>query len=269
MKTKGASVKRTFNTASVVPRQMDVQKDYRDPITGARLVLAELPAFYADIHGLKAGPIYMVGWIPPWRTHVVEGSICRSHNAAITRFMTQRKIGRPHTHDDFQRDWQKMRTYRWEGNNTDKGTLTLNFNQMARVVSNVSRDFNIKPPNLRYIDSATDKGAYSYYFPGEHRIEMRDARHSALLHELAHAIDHHLNGNNTHVFHNPSFLRTLICMAEIYRGFNPDDLTASMARDNLNVASLDELPALKARMQVLRKNPPLHHLDRSPPLKVK
>ena len=255
MKTKGPSLKRSFNTASVSPKNMRVIEAHHDPHSGATLVCAELPSVYAAQEGLKSGPLYMVGWIPPWRQHMVEGAICRSPAAAKTRFQTQKKRGCPPDHDDFKRDWQRSRVYQWESANTDRKTLTLEFNEMARITGKVARDFKMPPLKLHYIEPRIGADEYSYYFHDEHRIEMRDKRHSALLHELAHAIDYRINGNKTPVHHSPSFLRTLLCLAEIYRGLDVAALEKTLKKAKLKIAPLDDLPALKKTVQFLRQNP--------------
>lgn len=254
MKTNKPSLKHQFNTASVSPKHMRVIAEQHDPFSGARLVCAEIPAFYAGQAGLKSGPVFLVGWIPPWRGCVVQGRAAQTLSTAMKYFNAEKKTGRPPAHDDFQRDWQRSRTYRWEEANTDRNSLKLDFNLMAMVTGSVTRDFGLPPVLLHYVEPRPGADSYSYYFHADHRIEMRDKRYSALLHELAHAIDYRLNGNTSTVYHGPSFLRTLLCVAQLYRGFDIPAMETTLAAAGLKIAPLDDLPALKARMARLKNS---------------
>ncbi len=255
MKTKGPNLKRSFNTASVLPEDMAVMKDYHDPITGARLACVQIPAYYATKEGLKAGPVYLVGWIPAGRKKMIDGFICRSEKAAQQRFKTQRAIAAPPVTPDYERDWQRERIYRWEAKNTGRRDMPLTIQQMAHVISQVSHDFGFEPPKFLYAEPKAGVQEFNYYHRDTHKVEMRDKKLSVLLHEMAHAIDYKINKNNRGVHHSPSFLRTLLCLAKLYQWMDVETLEKSLEKANLKIAPLDDLPALKAKIEAISARP--------------
>jgi|GEM_PF-6905575 hypothetical protein len=266
MKTKEPSLKQRFNTASVAPKALTILRDYCDPITGATLACAEIPALYADRAGLKSGPIYLVGWIPAGRRTMLDGSVCRSLGAAATRFNTQRKIGHPpRNNDHFTHDAQRQHVYDWESRNTGNNDITLGVDKMVRVLQTVSNDFGMKTPSFRYKKAREDVQEYNYYLSSTHTIEMREKRLSVLLHELAHALDHHINKNKTNVHHGPSFTRTLICLSAQYRHYAANDLEKRMIDSGIAVAPLESLPALKIIFNSLQKKQRAHIVSRIAP----
>ena len=266
MKTKEPSLKQRFNTASVAPKALTFLREHHDPFTGATLACAEIPALYADRAGLKAGPIYLVGWIPAGRRTMLDGSVCRSLGAATTRFNTQLKIGHPpKSNHHFWQDAQRQHLYDWESRNTSHNDVTLSLEKMVRVIQTVSNDFGMKPPSLRYKKPREGIQEYNYYLHPDHVIEMREKRLSVLLHEMAHALDRHVNKNKTNVFHGPSFTRTLICLSAQYRHYAAKDLENKMIESAVAVAPLESLPSLKAIFNKLQKKEPAHIVARIVP----
>ncbi|MGZ9108321.1 MAG: hypothetical protein ACXW4B_05820 [Micavibrio sp.] len=256
MKTKGPALKRSFNTASVPPKDMAVMKDYHDPITGARLACVQIPALYADKAGLQTGPVYLVGWIPAGRHKMIGGVACASEAAAEKKFNDQRAIGTPPREADFDRDWQRDRVYKWEAKNTGRRDMFLTIEQMAHVIGQVSQDFGIEPPKFRYVTPKEGvQNYYNYYISETHTVEMRDKKLSVLLHEMAHALDFKINKNQTNVHHGPSFMRTLLCLAQRYQWMDAATLEKSLEKSGIKIAPLDDLPELKAQLDVLKTRP--------------
>lgn len=231
-------------------------KDYHDPITGARLACVEIPALYADKAGLQTGPVYMIGWIPAGRHKMINGTVSGSEATADSLFKACRAAAAPPREAEFDRDWQRDRVYKWEAKNTGRRDMILTIEQMAHVIGQVSQDFGIEPPKFRYV--APKEGVqhyYNYYISETHTVEMRDRKLSVLLHEMAHAIDFKINQNLTNVHHGPSFVRTLICLAQRYQWLDAATLAKSLEKGKVAVAALDDLPALKAQLEVLKTKP--------------
>ena len=144
-----------------------------------------------------------------------------------------------------QRDWQQSKEYRWEYEALYKSSPRISIEQMERVVRRISDDFNIAAPTIRYRKPhPTHKNPSSSYDSDLDKILMKHKEMSFVIHELAHAIDEKINGNKWSA-HSPSFVRTVIHLAERYQFWHdPKVLEAKAIELGLQIAPESSLPAL-------------------------
>jgi hypothetical protein len=140
------------------------------------------------------------------------------------------------------RDWQREKVYAWERDAIDKSSPRLPPAQMENVIRRISRDFNLAAaPTMDYAAPDEEKGAYSFYLPSHDHIHMGHDELSAVIHEMAHAIDEKINGNSW-AGHGPSYVRTLLMLAARYQYWlDPEALERSAKAAGLAIAP-DTMP---------------------------
>lgn len=225
-------------------RKLDLEKDltmadsYNHDISGARLILAQTVT--------QAGkePSYIVAWISPWQKKIGDYRGFATMEAAKAAFAEQKHRDPPET-PSLCRDWQQTKTYRWEDRVIGKGTQIMDEEQMKKAIVRISQDFNLAAPDLsRKKPKAGAKNYASYYFQDTHNITMRHKQFHALLHEIAHAIDFKINRNRWSP-HGPSFIATLILLADRYHWCDSKKLMESAKEAGLSVLPVEALPCAK------------------------
>jgi len=197
-------------------KDISVLDEYRHELSGARLVFAETKKPHRDKSGTEYSPCYVLAWIAPWQKTLHSYTLFHSKRAAAKAFRKSRKKAPPET-PQLRRDWQVSKVYRWEEDFIDKGSPQLTPKQMERVVRRISDDFNMVAPKIKYkAPGPKAEDQVSLYYDHLHSILMRHNKLSVVIHEVAHAIDMKLNGNNW-AHHGPSFVRTLIYLAARYQ----------------------------------------------------
>lgn len=217
------------NQAGPPPLRIDgraVIAQHEHAPSGARLILAR--AKTAD-----GTPCYAVGWAACWQKNMRAYRTYPNPGKARVYFNRTRHKDPPQN-SALCRDWQRNKVYGWEEDTLDKTTLTLDETQMKNVIRKISADFNLAAqPALRLSGAARD---YSYYDAALDEIGMGHRTLSALLHELAHAIDMRANGNRW-AGHGPGFMRTLITLAAQYQYWQDEkDLEDSARKAGLKIA---------------------------------
>jgi hypothetical protein len=205
--------------------------------SGARLILAR------KAHKDGAAPSYIVAWVAPWQKSITEYDVFASAADARAAF-AERKTKQPPATPSLTRDFQVSRVYKWEEENIDSTSVKITPEQMRRVVTRIAQDFNMAAPKLTHREPRARKYITSHYHIDEHSIEMQHKNLSAVLHELAHAIDISVNGNKW-AHHGPSFVRTLIRLADKYQFWHdPQELEESAKAAGILVAPESAVPGL-------------------------
>ena len=248
--TEKNDLKKSFNKPRLYVPHINEIKCHTHPFSGARLVLGHIKGPARDEHGTMDDP-FVIAWIAPDRTYITAHILCANENTAKNIFTKlKNNPNGPGTNEQFMRDWQKERVYAWEEDNIDNTTQILNDDQMHRVIKRVSDDFNLVAPQLEIQVPQTAtviENSSSYYYYNDNKIAMAHRGLSHLLHELAHMVDWKINKNHW-AAHGPSFVRTLICIAEKYQWHDQKKLADSAQKSGLSVAALNDLPELSKHM---------------------
>lgn len=209
-------------------------------ITGAELILG-----HDD-----ADDTLIVGWIAPWQRSIRDYHTPASFAEAHAIYKAMKKWGPPTT-PALCRDWQRERLYAWERTAIDAASPKIGPDQMENITRRVSRDFNLAAaPSLAYTKPPKNEGPVSSYYPGRHHIHMGHSELSAVLHELAHTVDDKINGNQW-AGHGPSYVRTLLMLAERYQYWlDPVDLERSALAAGLMIAP-DTLPCSAKKRRLI------------------
>jgi hypothetical protein len=225
-------------------RDLEFHETHRHEISGARLYLTQTKAPFTDESGRHYNRCYVVFWAAPWQKNMKDYEIFSTKKAAKKEFNYEKRKGPPLT-PSLQRDFQVSKVYRWEGDTLDKNSMNLSPEQMQRVVKKISEDFNMVAPKIKYkTPKSSQQNPASYYYTHLNKILMRHKKLSYVIHEVAHAVDHQVNGNKW-VDHGPSFVRTLIRLAEKYQYWHcPEELEKSAKKAGILVAPEDSLPNL-------------------------
>ena len=187
-----------------------LEKRFKHEVSGAVLYLAKRE------DAATGNAQYTVMWAASWQKNVKDFTVYNTKTAALSAFNTA-KAKEPPTTPSLTRDFQVNKVYRWEGDTLDKESVKLTPEQMKRVVKRISEDFNMVAPKIRYKDPDPNQAnPASYYYAHLNKILMRHKKLSFVIHEVAHAIDHQINGNKWSD-HGPSFVRTLIRLADRYQ----------------------------------------------------
>lgn len=231
-------------------RKINPEKDLvilaesRHEISGARLILGKPRK---NIETENQNP-HIVLWVAPWQKNCDDYLSLRSAEDGWNSFIEQTKKGPPKT-SALQRDWQRTAVYRWEQKHIDPGTARLSEKQMHRIVKRVSKDFNLEAPDLHHKPPPAhtpERDATSFYLIDDHKILMSHRNYSYLLHELAHAIDIKINGNKW-AHHGPSFVRTIMMLADKYHWCDEKELEEEAAAVGLLVTPKKALPLPQPR----------------------
>lgn len=206
-----------------------IVKQYDHELTGARLLLLE-----AGAQGRTRR--YIVGWAGDWQRTMRTYRAYPSLDKARVYFNRKARQDPPYT-SALCRDWQRNKVYRWEEDTLDKAELALDAGQMRNVIRRISTDFNLAAqPTLKLKNKEEN---YSYYDGLKNEIGMGHRSLSALLHELAHAIDMQMN-QNFWAGHGPSFMRTLIMLAAHYQYWQDEqELEDSARKAGIKIAPRD------------------------------
>jgi hypothetical protein len=217
-------------------------KTFEHGVSGAKLYLAEPFSDIKDNKGKIRKNSYVVLWAAPWQKNVRDYEVYSSKEKAQDAFNKHKKKGPPLT-SALQRDFQVSKVYGWEAETLHKRSPKLTPEQMHQVVKKISNDFNIVAPKVRYKKpNPNHEYPASYYHLNQ--ILMQHKELSFVIHEVAHAIDHKLNKNEWSD-HGPSFVRTLIRLAERYQYWhNPKELEESATRAGIKIAPDKSLPKL-------------------------
>ena len=195
-------------------------------VSGARLLLAR------D----RAEGTYIVAWVAPWQRSITDyrttGKLAEAR--ALYHDMAQND---PPVTPSLTRDWQRNRLYAWEETALDAASPDIAPAQMQNIADRIARDFNLAAaPTVTYRAPRKGDNPISYFYPGNNSIRMTHRQISAVIHEMAHAVDQKIYGNKW-ADHGPSFVRTLIMLAERYQFWlDPEKLEQSAKEAGLAVA---------------------------------
>lgn len=195
-------------------------------VSGARLLLAR------D----RADGTYIVAWIAPWQRSVTDYR--SADKLAEARVLYQAlAAGEPPVTPSLTRDWQRNRLYAWEEEALDKASPDIAPALMQNIADRIARDFNLAAaPTISFHAPRKGDRPISYFYSGNNSIRMTHRQISAVIHEMAHAVDEKIYGNRW-AAHGPSFVRTLIMLAERYQFWlDPEKLEASAREAGLAVA---------------------------------
>lgn len=199
--------------SSVVLRDLNILEEKRHAVSGARLILA-----YNN-----ASKKYLTGWTPVWRKGLsFYDTFTREVLAGASYDFQKRK--KPPQRSDLTRDFQRTLLYQWETAFLGEDTRGLNLEQLNKTVERIAADFNIEPPDFYYVPKGKrtgDETVLGLYSPYLRKGAMMTKKINYVLHEMAHDIDRHLNKNEWSP-HGPSFLRTLIFLADRYHFYWTD-----------------------------------------------
>lgn len=225
-------------------KDINVLDEYRHELSGARLVLAETKKPHRDKSGTERSPCYVLAWVAPWQKTLRSYILFYSKGAAEKTFRKSSKKAPP-GNSQLCRDWQVSKVYDWEEEFIDKGSPELTPKQMERVVRRISSDFNMVAPKIKYKEPGPeDEDQISFYYEHLHSILMQHNKLSAVIHEVAHAIDMKLNGNSW-AHHGPSFVRTLIYLAARYQYWHsPRQLEKQAEKAGIMITPRRALPNL-------------------------
>lgn len=195
-------------------------------VSGARLYLAR------D----KGDGAYIVAWAAPWQRSITDYHKVEKLAAARALYDVMVKEDPPTT-PALCRDWQRNRLYAWEEDAIDAASPDIHPALMQNIADRIARDFNLAAaPTVTYRAPRKGDKPISYFFPGDNSIRMTHKQISAVIHEMAHAVDEKLYGNQW-AAHGPSFVRTLIMLAEKYQFWlDPEKLEQSAKDAGLAVA---------------------------------
>jgi hypothetical protein len=204
--------------------------------SGARLILAR------TAQGEEASA-FIAAWAAPWQKTIADYRSFANEAEARAAFDEMRKEKPPAT-PSLTRDFQRSAVYAWEERHIDPTNMPMTPEQMERVIQRISRDFAIDVPKFKYREPRSRDGAVSSYQPGAHAIEMQHKKLSYVLHEAAHAIDIAGNGN-VWAHHGPSFVRTLIRLADTYQFWHSaEELEQSARAAGIKIAPDSAVPKL-------------------------
>lgn len=195
-------------------------------LSGATLILAQT----------EGGP-FIIGWAAPWQRHITVYHTRTDEKSALRLYKSMARLDPPDT-PSLCRDWQRNAVYAWEESTLDKTDTRLKPAEMQQVIRRISSDFNLAAaPTLSYEKpAAAVKNPGSYYAPHNRHISMGNRKLSHVLHEAAHALDMQENGN-VWAAHGPSFVRTLLMLAEKYQPWHdPHELEKSARAAGLLIA---------------------------------
>ena len=227
---------------------------WREPPRGEKRPLDRMMIEAQATHDISGASLYilrnetdnglLVCWTAPWQRSIREYHSPATMREARAMFKAMTEWGPPQT-PSLCRDWQRDRLYAWESEAIDKASPRLPPAQMENVIRRISRDFNLAAaPTMDYAPPDADKGAYSFYLPSQEHIHMGHDELSAVIHEMAHAIDEKINGNNW-AAHGPSYVRTLLMLAARYQYWlEPEALERSAKAAGLAIAP-DTMPCRK------------------------
>ncbi len=227
-------------------RDLESLEELVHPVTGATLYLAKTRRPVRFNKAETYDPCYIVGWAAPGKKTIHITCYYSEKAEAKAGFKDEKQAGPPQI-PTIMRDFQVAQVYAWERRMIDKhspGNLSLE--QMERVVKRISDDFNMVAPHIdyRHPHPHQRKNAASFYMEDPHEITMKHRKLSFVIHEVAHAIDAHINGNKW-AAHGPSFVRTLIRLAERYQFWHDAGDLEKTAKDaGILVAPDDALPPI-------------------------
>jgi hypothetical protein len=213
--------------------KLDVLERRDHAFSGARLVLACEKANASS---------YIVAWIAPWQKTISEFEKFDTADAAEAAFRAA-SLQNPPVTPSLTRDFQVSKVYAWEEKYIDKASVSIKPEQMERVIARIAKDFNMAAPKFKFREPRAG-GATSSYAKDDHAIEMQHKKLSTVIHELAHAIDMGVNGN-VWAHHGPSFVRTLIMLADQYQFWHsPQELEDAAKKMGIAVAPESAVPKL-------------------------
>ncbi|MCD8498398.1 MAG: hypothetical protein LRZ85_10245 [Alphaproteobacteria bacterium] len=188
---------------------------------------------------------YVVFWVAPWQKTISEYKAFVTQEAA-KRYFSRHKKKPPPVTPTLRRDFQQNLVYLWEEKFIDAHSPNdMTEEQMERIVQRVSDDFNMEAPGIAYKKpNPRHKYAASTYDPTPHAILMKRKKLTWVLHEVGHGVDHKINENQWSD-HGPSFVRTIIRLADRYQVWqDPEKLEEEAKKMGILVADDDALPPL-------------------------
>ena len=247
MNTKKGQLKKAFNAPRLHVPHIDEIFSYTHPISGAKLLMGHMHKPVTTANGTTYDAPFVVAWVPPGRVNITQFSLYKHASVALKGYTRLRSHAHgPGPHSAFARDFQCATVYAWEARILDRGTPQLDDEAIENMIWRVADDFNMAAPAVKVDINPKLKHPSSFYVPDKHRIRMRDRGLSHVLHEVAHAIDMTINDNQWSA-HGPSFVRTLLVLAERYQGFDQAMLEKSARRAGIQIADLSDLKNLKPR----------------------
>lgn len=195
-------------------------------VSGARLLLAR------D----RTDGTYIVAWVAPWQRSITDYKKTDRLGEARALYHVMALQDPPVT-PTLTRDWQRNRLYAWEEEAIDKASPDIAPALMQNIADRISRDFNLHAaPTVTHRDPRKGDAPISYYYSNRNSIRMTHRQISAVIHEMAHAVDEQIYGNKWSA-HGPSFVRTLIMLAERYQFWlDPEKLETSAKEAGLAIA---------------------------------
>jgi hypothetical protein len=199
----------------------------------------------ADIHEISGATLvlaykngaYGIGWAAPWQRRI-SAYHTRPDEKSARRLFEDMYENNPPATPSLCRDWQRNAVYAWEESTLDRTDTRMKPAEMEQVIRRIASDFNLAAaPTIEYRKPAGNaKNPASYYEHEREHIRMANRKLSHILHEAAHAIDMQKNGN-VWAGHGPSFVRTLITLAERYQPWHdPAHLEKTARQAGLAVA---------------------------------
>lgn len=225
-------------------RDLKVCRTHVHWLSGARLILA-------CTKDKKDGgeKKWIVAWAGHWQKTLKDYDTFDGKDSAGLIFAAKKEASPPKI-PALMRDWQRGKVYEWETKTFYGGSPKLTPGQMKHVVRRISEDFNMVAPRIHYKKPHPGhKDPTSYYYGHLNKILMRHKELSLVFHEVAHAIDGKLSGNKWSD-HGPSYVRTLIRLAERYQIWHdPEKLEQSAIEHGILIApesAVRHLPAPRA-----------------------
>jgi hypothetical protein len=214
-----------------------VMQSREHAMTGSRLVLARI------VEPRSIG--WTACWIAPWQRTLPRTARSMSERAAREAF-EKLAASPPPVAPHLRQDWQREKFYQWESHFL-KGSATLDLAQMKRVVRRISKDFNMVAPSIHLSKAKPGSNTLGYYVAESHHVEMHVRSLHYVLHELAHAVDSKVNGNNL-ADHGPSFVRTMMTIIAHYTFQSQREMDKKAKEIGLFVAPKDAVPAARVKL---------------------
>lgn len=195
-------------------------------VSGASLLLAR------D----KADGAYIVAWVAPWQRTIRDCQTTDKLADARAAYHAMAAAEPPVT-PTLTRDWQRNRLYAWEEHALDAASPDIAPALMQNIADRIARDFNLAAaPTVTFHPPRKGDNPVSYFYSEKNSIRMTHRQISAVIHEMAHAVDQKIYGNKW-TDHGPSFVRTLIMLAERYQFWlDPEKLEESAKEAGLAIA---------------------------------